>query len=347
MSRLSFALAALALGCSAPPVAERPVPRAVLEAHARDVHALAFSPDGASFASAGSGADPAVDEITLWTTATGARRRTFADYKGVATCLAFSPDGTLLAVGGVDGRIALLEIDSGAERIAFKARPGPVACLSFSFDGRVLASVVNMAGDRDGVEVCRWDVKMGAPRETFVVGAAYPFTLSPDASALAWAGEGEPAGIRTLNLETKEERLLSKVGVRRGDTMTYSPDGKWLAAVHFEEWSPIPNRCPYVYLIDAQSGRVKLRSPRPFDARRGLAVSHDARFLARGVDVGLQIWDLKELDVKATVNGSAASADGARMLAFSPDDRTLISTGGPGLLILWEVPELLKPADRP
>lgn len=340
MSR--FPLLALALataGCSSAPPAPRPVPRAVLEAHAREVHAVAFTPNGARFASAGGGAaDPAVDEITLWT-ATGERRMTFANYKGVASALAFSPDGTLLAVGGIDGRIALLEIDSGAERISFKGRAGRILCLSFSFDGNVLISVVHGNGDKDA-EVCRWDVKRGEARETFAVAAVPPFALSPDGNSLALTG---PLGIRMLTLETKEERLLSKVAVRPDDSLIFSPDGQWLAAVHREGWSPIPNRCPYVYLIDARSGQIRLRSPRPFDARRGLAVSHDARLLARGIDDGLQLWDLKSLEVRATVDASASRSSGAELLVFSPDDQTLISTDGRGHLLLWEVSRLLSP----
>jgi WD40 repeat protein len=338
------ALLAAALGCSSAALAPRPVPRAILEAHAREVHALAFSPNGTIFASAGGGAaDPAVDEITLWTTETGARRMTFANYKGVAASLAFAPDGALLAVGGTDGRIALLEIDSGKERISFQGRRGRVTALAFSYDGTALVAVVHSDGDQDDVEVCRWDVTRGVPRETFAAHASPPVALSPDGASLAWPARGGPAGIRVLELESKTERLLSNVGVTAGDTLVYSPDGKWLAAVHHRDWSPIPNHCPYVYLIDAQTGRIRLRSPRPFDARGGLAVSHDAKLLARGVDAGMQLWDLKTLEVRATVNGSPARTGGAELLAFSPDDQTLVSTDGRGILLLWEVLRLTDP----
>lgn len=341
---LLAAAIAPALGCSSAAVVPPPVPRAVLDAHAREIHALAFSSDGAMFASAGGGAaDPAVDEITLWTTATGARRLTFANYKGVAASLAFAPDGTLLAVGGTEGKIVLLEINSGTERISFQGRRGPVESLAFSYDGQALVAVVRTDGEQGGVEVSRWDVTRGVPRETFAVAATEPLALSPDGSTLAWPSGSGPAGIRVLDVESKAERTLSKVGVVPGDTLVYSPDGKWLAAVHHETWSPIPNRCPYVYLIEAQSGRIRLRSPRPFDARRGLAVSHDAKFLARGVDGGLQIWELKTLEVRATVFGTAPRTEGARILLFSPDDQTLVSIGGRGVLQLWDVSQLVTP----
>jgi WD40 repeat protein len=334
-----------AIGCASAPPPVRPLPRAVLEAHAHEIHALAFSPDGTMFASAGPGTKNGIDEITLWTTATGERRMTFANYKGAASCLAFSPDGKLLAVGGRDGRIALLEIDSGAERISFTGhadRQGLVSCLSFSFDGKALVSVVEFGDEQLHVEVFRWDVTRGAPRETLTTRAFPPLALSPDGGLLAWPVQSLPSGIAVLDLDTKAERLLSKVGVTAGDRLIFSPDGKWIAAVHHEDWSPLPNRCPYLYLIDARTGRIRLRSPRPFDARRGLAISHDAKLLVRGVDDGLQIWDLKTLEVRATVSESPQRTEGAEMLVFSPDDQTLISTDGRGLLLLWDVARLLE-----
>src|SRR6185295_3450066 len=295
------------------------------------------------FASAGGGtANPAIDEITLWATASGERRMTFANVKDVVSCLTFSPDGKTLAVGSAGGRLALLETESGAERIFFAGRAGRVSGLCFSFDGKVLVSAVNAEEDAELVEVCRWDVILGVLLDTFTAGAQPPVALSSEGASLAWPAAGEPPGIHIVNLETKATRTLPKIGVVRGDSMIFSPDGKWLAAVHQEEWSPFPNKCPYLYLIEAQTGRIRLRSPRPFDTRRGLALSHDAKLLARGVDQGLQIWDLKTLEVLATVSDAPSRAGGAEMLVFSPDDRTLVSTDGLGHLLLWDVPRLLE-----
>jgi WD40 repeat protein len=334
---------ALALGCSSAPAVTRQVPRVVLEAHAREVHAVAFSPDGALFASAGvSAANPAIDEITLWTSSTGERRLTFANYKDVVSCLAFSPDSKTLAVGSSGGRLALLDIDTGKERIFFAGRAGRVSSLSFSFDGNVLVSVVHADEDKELLEVCRWDVPRGESRDTFTAGAAEPVALSSEGGSLAWPVAGQPPALRLVDLETKAERTVYAIDLRRGDSMTFSPDGKWLAAVHFEDWSPIPNHCPYLYLIDTQKGRVKLRSPRPFDARRGLALSHDARLLAQGVEQGLQLWDLKTLELRATVRETSSRSAGAELLVFSPDDRTLVSTDGRGLLLLWDVNRILE-----
>jgi WD40 repeat protein len=313
----------------------------VLDAHAREIHVVAFSPDGSLFASAGGGNNPAADEITLWTTATGERRMTFADYKGIASSLAFSPDGKLLAAGAIDGRISILEVESGAERSSFTGTPGEVSSLAFTFDGKVLVSVVHAALEQEVIEVCRWDVDRSAQRAAFRPAASSPFALSSDGMTLAWIVPGRPSSLWTTNLETQENRLISNAGVVRGDTLVFSPDGKRLAAVHHESWSPIPNKCPYVYLVDVPTGRLLLRSPRPFDARRGLAISHDNKLLARGVDAGIQLWDLKEMAVMTEVGGPAGKMEGADLLVFSPDDKTLISSDRRGHLLLWDVPRLV------
>jgi len=52
--RRAVAVLVVALaGCSFLPDEDRPLPRATLETRVSDVHALAFSPDGVLFASAG------------------------------------------------------------------------------------------------------------------------------------------------------------------------------------------------------------------------------------------------------------------------------------------------------
>lgn len=331
----------VAAGCTSTPPLARPVPRTIIEAHPRAVHALAFSPNGSLLASAGDGGTEGADEITMWVTASGERRITFANCRGVVSCLAFSLDGSVLAVGSTDGRIAVLDAGSGAERISFKGRASPVHCLLFSFDGSVLVSVSAAEGDADA-EVCRWDVKRGVPRDKVTPQASPPFAISPEGNTLAWPVSGAKSGIHALDLETHAERLLSKVDVRRGDTLAFSSDGKWLAAAHLEDWSPLPNHCPYLYLVDARTGKIRKRSPQAFGARRGLALSHDANLLVRGVDTGLEVWDAKTLELRRSVEEVPERTAGPELLMFSPDDQTLVSSDGGGLVLLWDVPRLLE-----
>ena len=334
---LGFALAAI-LGCASEPPIDVPSPRAILEVHARGVHALAYAPDGKLFASAGGTEESGSDSISLWVNVTGEHQLTFANYKGIVVSLAFSPDGKLLAVGGENGRIVLLDVDTGAERIVSSGKVEGVAAMSFSFDGKVLVSVsVSPLGE---TVVRRLEVATGEARDTFSPEAASRVALAPEGGSLAWPVSEESPGLRVLDLESRKSRFLPKISIGQDDPITFSPDGKWLAAVHLESWNPIPNRCPYLYLVEAASGRVRLRSPRAFGARRGLALSHNGKLLARGIDRGVELWDLKTLEVQATVDESWQRSEGAELLLFSPDDQTLLSSDGRGRLLLWEVARL-------
>lgn len=336
---LFLGVAALA-GCATEPPLDAPSPRAVLDAHAREVHALTFSPNGLIFATAGGKTDLDSDEVSLWVTGTGEHRLTFANYRGRVSALAFSPDGKLLAVGGDQGRIVLLEVESGTERLAFTGKSGRVVELSFSFDGKVLVSV-SISPEKQ-VEIRRWEAATGDTRGTLESESAAVVSLAPDGGALAWVVSGESPGLRILDIETNKTRTLARIGITPEDPLIFAPDGKWLAAVHREEWNPLPNHCPYLYLVEVATGRVRLRSPKDFGALRGLAVSHDAQLLARGIEGGLELSDLKTLELRATVDESWYRSRGAELLEFSPDDKTLLTSDGRGRVLLWDVARLRR-----
>src|SRR5579864_1349100 len=260
MRRAAWALGlVLAAGCSFRSPIIPPEPRAVLDTLVPELRALAFSPDGLLLASAG-GDDSGGEEITLWTVATGARKSTFTSLPGTTSALAFSPDSQSIAVGEAEGGIRILDAQTGSERVAFSGRPGRVTCLAYTFDGKALITMVE--GDPDA-EVRRWDVKTGESRDLFTPPAAPPVALAPDGSQLALPSPGDPAGIQVVDLETRKEHVHTRIGLLRGDALIFTPDSKGLAAVHLEDWSPIPNHVPYLFLLSGD-GKILLRSPRPF-----------------------------------------------------------------------------------
>src|SRR6185436_6355254 len=84
---------------------------------------LAFSPDGKLLASgscAGSGyADLSrctLGEIRLWDMATGTMQATLTAQTESVYCLAFSPDGTLLASRSTDNAVLLWDVRTGTIR---------------------------------------------------------------------------------------------------------------------------------------------------------------------------------------------------------------------------------------
>lgn len=339
MSRAAgvLALLALAAGCSFRSPILPPEPRAVLDTLVPELRALAFSPDGRVLASAG-GEESGGEEITVWTVDSGVRRSTFTQLPGTVSVLAYSPDSRSLAVGEADGHIRILDADTGTERVAFAGRRGRVTNLAWTFDGKALITMVE--GDPDA-EVRRWDVKTGESRDLFTPPAAPPVALAPDGSKLALPSPGDPAGIRVVDLETRKETVLSRIGLVAGDALIFTPDCRGVAAVHLEDWSPIPNHVPYLYVLDSGNGKIHLRSPRPFGSRRALAVSHDSKLLAHGVGRGVQLWDLEHREVRTTLD-DVTTGESVELLVFSPDDKTLVSADSRGRILLWDVARLLE-----
>ncbi|HML27915.1 MAG TPA: serine/threonine protein kinase, partial [Hyphomicrobium sp.] len=87
-------------------------PVAVLEGHENAVQALAVDPSGRWIASGG--ADRAV---RIWSADSKDTRRLYHNNSDFISALDFSPDGSLLATGSLDGTVKLLSILPNAAHI--------------------------------------------------------------------------------------------------------------------------------------------------------------------------------------------------------------------------------------
>jgi len=117
----------------------------------------AFSPDGSLFAAAH--VSPGFDGqagITLWDFRTRAVLRTLhKDRTLAAMAMAFSADGTSLAVASANSSVTLLDSGTGRDLTTFSIPPSPVRALAFSRDGKVLVIVSGDGGTRV------WDAHSG------------------------------------------------------------------------------------------------------------------------------------------------------------------------------------------
>ena len=99
-----------------------------------------------------------------------------------ATSVAYSPDGKLLAIGGVDSHIYIYDVNSGQLQLTLDGHAGaPVTGVAFSPDGNLLAS-----SGRDSV-IRLWNPLTGQQVREFHghENPARALAFNPDGSLLA------------------------------------------------------------------------------------------------------------------------------------------------------------------
>ena len=119
-----------------------------LNGHTHQVTSVVFSPDGMLL---GSGSDD--ETLKLWRVKDGCCLRTFATEQDASVsvgaddvqkrqirAVAFSPDGTLLASGGLEPVIRLWDVKTGECIRTIQTVSAPIWSLAFSPDGQWLAS---------------------------------------------------------------------------------------------------------------------------------------------------------------------------------------------------------------
>lgn len=113
------------------------------------VRAVAFSPDGAQFATGSFDA-----QVRLWKAESGRYKMTLTGHKSTATCVAYSPNGDILASCSKDKTVRLWDVASGQCRAVIENIPEIVwsLCWRAAIDGNYIVT-----GSNDG-SVLMWRV---------------------------------------------------------------------------------------------------------------------------------------------------------------------------------------------
>src|SRR5258708_6451519 len=107
---------------------------ATLAGHSSAVRTVAFSRDGQTLVTSGSGL-----ELWIWDARTGQPRRTIGSSEPV-TAASLSPGGREVVYGTDHGTLEIVDLETLRTRISFRAHRETVTAVVFSPDGALVAS---------------------------------------------------------------------------------------------------------------------------------------------------------------------------------------------------------------
>jgi len=297
-----------------------------LRGHTEPILSLTFSPDGNRLISAG--LDHHVNVWDLRNAGQGvlAPQWTMPDFSTSVWCMALSPDGSRLAIGGptADGNVRIYDMTSGTLLHTLRG-DYRIVSVAFSPDGRRLA-----AAGHDRI-IRLWDTRTG--REVLrlrghndIVGCVL---FSPDGQRLASASAD--GTVRVWDASLFDENADPRIRTLRADNgeffgVDFSPDGRLLAAASADG---------LIKLWNIQTGQAH----RSFHGHNGavlcLAFSPDGRRLLSGsMDQTVKLWDVQTGD-ELPLPGRQTFSIQVRGVAFRPPDGKAFATVAQRMLQLW------------
>ena len=283
-------------------------------------------------------------DVLIWDVESGDQIVTASEIGGSNS--AVSPNSELIAAGGYDDPLLLLDFNGDVQKI-LDEEPKPVFCLAFSPDGKVLGSITlnNTEGSWTDTTLKLWDTENGELLHTLDDEAAYHYiSFSPDGKQVAaasaeqvklWDVEtGQEIGIITDQSESKQKEGYGKAGV---NDFAWSPDGNTLALATFSGVSLLNIETYEEIQLSTngnqpQIGHIITFSP---DGKM-LAVSVRSSSLAK-----VEVYDVESQGLLFTLDDFEDM--GVFGIAFSPDNTRLATGwgnpwgGGSGSIKVWDM----------
>ncbi len=247
-------------------------------------------------------------------------RQTLQGFRGAVYSVEFSPSGDRLAAASQDGTVRLWETASRRPLRTFRADRHEANSASFSPDGRSLATI----GDEGILRL--WDLATGLPRleRPSHRGDAILARFTPDGRTLLTGGRKDG---QVVLWDIHQSREIARLDAHPADfeSATFSPDGRFF----------VPSGGDRVRLWTFPSPAMAAERIIPGAGFQGAAFSHDGRTLALASDGKrcVLLLDLPRLEVRRELE---SHLDGLFSVAFSADDRTVVSGGQDGLIRGWE-----------
>jgi RNA polymerase sigma factor (sigma-70 family) len=292
--------------------------------HGQAVSGLAFSKDGKTLASGSWDRT-----LRLWELPSGKELRRFEGHTGFVRCVALSPDGTVLASGGVE-EFCLWDAATGRRLFRSSVVNGDVWGVAFSPDGKTVAHTMQgpvTAGGSTGaliVDAATGKDVVSLVGHTNIVRAV---AFSPDGKTVATASHDQT--VRLWDPATGKE--TAQLAGHSGGVLcvAFSADGKTLASGGSDGT---------VRLWDIAT-RTETKSLEADAANRGgvagVSFSPDGKLVAAGA-AGARVVRVFELASGKEVHTFPAGL--LRCVAFSPDGNMLAAGDGNDAIRMWDMP---------
>lgn len=236
------------------------------------VTGLAFSKDGRYLAASGH------EEKGFFFELAHGDRVSLEGHSDLVNCVAFAPDGSIVATGSSDGTVRLWSVPDGKQRRVLSATGmGPVLAVTFSADGKLLAA----AGEDRVIRV--WELKTGRVlvRMDGSPDAVLAIAFSPHASILASAGRDQ--AVRTWRMSNGKLRSTWVGHGGRVWALAFAPDGETLASASLDGT---------IRFWDVYTGRQVTQLERTPEARAIAFTPEGQLLIATSLKPAVQITEL-------------------------------------------------------
>ena len=239
------------------------------------------------------------------------------------TSIAFSPNGQKFVSASESGSIYLWDVETKEHTYLFSGTRN-VSSIVFSPDGKTIVTTGSYTETSD-----LWDVETGRYKQTLRGHTEWinSVDFSPDGKTIATGSRDST--IRLWDAETGQHLHTLRGHTGSVESVDFSPDGKTIATGNWD--SP---RDSTIHLWDVETRQLTRTLTGHSSPVLSVAFSPDGKTIASGShDDTVRLWDVETAENTHTLEGHTTWIEN---IVFSPDGKTIASSNWEEIY-LWDV----------